>query len=72
MINLEFTYSEAELLHRVFHDYLAEVEKEMTTNTLEGLADLLKEEKTLMIKMLDELETRGIGVLAEMFGGYPE
>ncbi len=72
MINLQFTHGEAELLHRIFHDYLAEVEKEMATNTLEGLAELLTEEKKFMTKVLDELEAHGIGVPADMFGGYPE
>lgn len=72
MIKFEFTYSEATLLHRILHDYLADLEKEMATNTLEGLNELLREEKTLMQKILDALETHGIGVPAEMFGGYPE
>lgn len=72
MVKFELTYAEAELLHRILHDYLADLEKEMATNTLEGLNELLREEKTLMQKILDRLETHGIGVPAEMFGGYPE
>ena len=72
MFKFEFTYTEAELLHRIFHDYLAELEKEASVNTLAGLAELLKEEEALMQKVLDDLEAHGIGVPAEIFGGYPE
>lgn len=72
MIKLELTYNEAALLHRIFHSYLAEVEIEMSTNQIEGLKELLKEETALMQKTLDYLEAHGIGVAAEMYGGYPE
>ncbi len=72
MIKLELTYNEAALLHRIFHNYLAEVAAEMTTNQIEGLHELLKEEAGLMQKTLDYLEAHGIGISAEAFGGYPE
>ena len=72
MIKLELTYNEASLLHRIFHSYLAEVEAEMSTNKIEGLNELLKEEAALMQKTLDYLEAHGIGISAEAFGGYPE
>lgn len=72
MIRFELTYNEAALLHRIFHSYLAEVEAEMSVNKIEGLGELLKEEAALMQKTLDYLEVHGIGMPAEMFGGYPE
>jgi hypothetical protein len=72
MIQFDFTYSEATLLHRILYDYLSELQKDMTANSLESLAELLKAEEALMQKILDDLEAHGIGVPSEIFGGYPE
>ncbi len=72
MVKFEFTYGEALLLHRILHDHLAELEEEMSKNTMEGLAEFLQSEKTLMKKMLDHLEAHDIGVPYTMLGGYPE
>lgn len=72
MIKLEFTYGEANLLHRILHDHLSELDHEMTVNQLEGFIEILRAEQTLIQRILDELEARGVGISAEMFGGYPE
>lgn len=72
MVKFDFTYSEATLLHRILHDYLFELKNEMATNTLENLTELLEAEEALMQKIVDDLEAHGIGVQAELFGGYPE
>ncbi len=72
MVKFEFSFSEAALLHRALHDHLAELEEEMAKNTLEGLSEILQAERSLIEKIIDQLEEHGIGVSSEIFGGYSE
>ncbi len=72
MIKIDLTFREGELLHRILQDQLSDIALEMTTNEIEGFAELLRQEEVLVKNILESLQAQGVGVSAEMYGGYSE
>jgi predicted transcriptional regulator len=72
MIKLELTYQEAETLHKVLREHLADIANERQANAIEDFAELLKQEESSIKNIVDYLVAQGMGIPAEMFGGYPE
>ncbi len=72
MIKLELTFQEAEILEKVLREHLSDIAREIDTNVIEDLTELLKEEQTAIQHIVDYLVARGVDITAEMFGGYPE
>jgi hypothetical protein len=72
MIKLELTYQEAETLHKVLREHLSDIANEMNANAIEDFTELLQREELSIRHIVDYLVAQGIGMPAEMFGGYPE
>ncbi len=72
MIRLELTFQEAEALHKVLREHLCEIAAEIEANAIEDFTELLQQEEGALRRIVDDLAAQGIGVPAEMFGGYSE
>lgn len=71
MIKLALTFQEAEALHKILSCRLLGISQELAAPPPLG-CDLLRSEEESVRRVIGSLEEQGIGVEAEIFGGYAE